>query len=226
MNIRIKPCQIDKDQEVLHADRRVLHLNDPSKTRTSEFVFDRIFEGTSSQDSVYDECVGPVVEHVLQGYNACCFAYGQTGSGKTYSMFGQESGSWELRGLVPRAAEAVCRGVADVIKTNPGSRVAVYVSFLEVYLDHVRDLAVSPVVTPSGRISGDVDLGGTARSSAHFRSPRGSGGSIAVSLEEPDYLKPGLEIQEEASGSTIVKDLTYTEVRSYTNQGQSGWQYK
>lgn len=30
----------------------------------------------------------PIVESVLEGYNACIFAYGQTGSGKTYTMLG------------------------------------------------------------------------------------------------------------------------------------------
>jgi len=32
----------------------------------------------------------PIVESVLEGYNATLLAYGQTGSGKTYSILGPE----------------------------------------------------------------------------------------------------------------------------------------
>lgn len=43
--------------------------------------------------SEYISCVklvagAPIVESVLEGFNACIFAYGQTGSGKTYTMLG------------------------------------------------------------------------------------------------------------------------------------------
>jgi hypothetical protein len=57
------------------------------------------------QEDVFTEVGKPLVEHAVQGYNACCFAYGQTGSGKTYSMFGKETGEHDLRGMIPRAAE-------------------------------------------------------------------------------------------------------------------------
>ena len=40
----------------------------------------------STQESIYEQCVRPLVEASLAGYNATVLAYGQTGSGKTYTM--------------------------------------------------------------------------------------------------------------------------------------------
>ena len=41
---------------------------------------------TWKQAAIYEQCVRPLVESALAGYNATVFAYGQTGSGKTYTM--------------------------------------------------------------------------------------------------------------------------------------------
>ena len=41
---------------------------------------------TYAQEGIYEQCVRPLVESALSGYNATVFAYGQTGSGKTYTM--------------------------------------------------------------------------------------------------------------------------------------------
>ena len=41
---------------------------------------------TCDQSGIYEQCVRPLVESALSGYNATVFAYGQTGSGKTYTM--------------------------------------------------------------------------------------------------------------------------------------------
>jgi hypothetical protein len=71
---------------------------------------------------VFDNACKPLVDHVLDGYNSCCFAYGQTGSGKTYSIFGEaEDGR---RGIVPRAMEQVrmrTRGVTRGLHRANGS---------------------------------------------------------------------------------------------------------
>ena len=49
-----------------------------------EFMFDRIFRPATSQEDIYADVCKDLVEHVMRGFNSCCFAYGQTGSGKTY----------------------------------------------------------------------------------------------------------------------------------------------
>ena len=41
---------------------------------------------SSTQEQIFDEMVVPLVDSMLQGYNATLFAYGQTGSGKTHTM--------------------------------------------------------------------------------------------------------------------------------------------
>ncbi|KAM7392048.1 hypothetical protein PAMP_022691 [Pampus punctatissimus] len=52
------------------------------------FSFDHAFGPTASRDEVYESCVQPLVESLLDGYNATVFCYGQTGSGKTYTLGG------------------------------------------------------------------------------------------------------------------------------------------
>eukprot|EP00983_Pelagomonas_calceolata_P100511 1158576-Pelagomonas_calceolata.AAC.5 len=47
---------------------------------SSEFVFDRVFGADTSQEAVFSEVAKPLIQHVVQGNNGCCFAYGQTGS--------------------------------------------------------------------------------------------------------------------------------------------------
>uniref|UniRef100_A0A8C6MGN5 Kinesin motor domain-containing protein n=1 Tax=Nothobranchius furzeri TaxID=105023 RepID=A0A8C6MGN5_NOTFU len=55
------------------------------------FSFDHAFGPTASQDEVYQSGVLPLVESLLDGYNATVFCYGQTGSGKTYTLGGSFS---------------------------------------------------------------------------------------------------------------------------------------
>lgn len=50
------------------------------------FTFDAAYSSMASQEQIFEEMVVPLVESMLQGYNATLFAYGQTGSGKTHTM--------------------------------------------------------------------------------------------------------------------------------------------
>lgn len=56
-----------------------------------EFYFDDVLDTDTDQQTVFDAVAKPLVDHVFEGFNACCFAYGQTGAGKTYSTFGEAS---------------------------------------------------------------------------------------------------------------------------------------
>ena len=51
------------------------------------FSFDRVFDGEATQQSVFAS-VRPLVESVINGYNATVMAYGSTGSGKTHTIMG------------------------------------------------------------------------------------------------------------------------------------------
>lgn len=134
----------------------------------------------------------PLVKHVLQGFNACCLAYGQTGSGKTYSMFGGTTGEWDQRGMMPRCAEHLFKLVSDM-KSSQGGRVSVFVSFLEIYLEQVRDLGYAAAKSqPSSPMEKEARR-------------------VAASGAAPD--RNNMEIFDDPSGSTMVRDLTYIEVR-------------
>lgn len=59
------------------------------RSNERQYLFDAAFGADSTQEEVYEKTTKPLVEAVLQGYNATVFAYGATGSGKTYTMVGQ-----------------------------------------------------------------------------------------------------------------------------------------
>eukprot|EP01051_Picozoa_sp_SAG22_P011379 SAG22_NODE_1087_length_5605_cov_7.128224_1_plen_130_part_10 len=103
--IRCRPLPGGKAPVVNIDDGRLntVKVKHPTRNVEQEFQFDGIFPGPTSQEKVFDEVCKPLVDHVLDGYNSCCFAYGQTGSGKTYSIFGEAEDS--RRGIVPRAME-------------------------------------------------------------------------------------------------------------------------
>ncbi|VDO17934.1 unnamed protein product, partial [Brugia timori] len=44
------------------------------------FTFDSVFDPTTSQEIIYDECAAPLLEKIFDGYNCTILAYGQTGS--------------------------------------------------------------------------------------------------------------------------------------------------
>lgn len=45
---------------------------------THSFTFDHVYGSTASPSSaIFEECVGPLVDGLFQGYNATVLAYGQ-----------------------------------------------------------------------------------------------------------------------------------------------------
>ncbi|XP_043968446.1 kinesin-like protein KIF27 [Gambusia affinis] len=100
------------------------------------FSFDHAFGPTASQDEVYESCVQPLVESLLDGYNATVFCYGQTGSGKTYTLGG---GSKDEGGIIDCVAQDVFLLLAKR-KNDDSIEATVQVSYMELYREELRDL--------------------------------------------------------------------------------------
>lgn len=90
----------------------------------------------------------PVVNNVMQGYNACCFAYGQTGAGKTHTMQGElepsADGSPNLqRGLTPRVFQQIFHAIESREGEDQQGGLRQYTckcSYLQIYNEQVSDL--------------------------------------------------------------------------------------
>uniref|UniRef100_A0A904A5U8 Kinesin motor domain-containing protein n=1 Tax=Anopheles quadriannulatus TaxID=34691 RepID=A0A904A5U8_ANOQN len=114
------------------------------------FTFDYVFDMSTTQVSVYNNCIEKLVDGALQGYNATVLAYGQTGSGKTYTMgTGFERALPEAQeGIIPRAVRHLFEGIAQ-LQQNPYDEDGTYLGtvtfsvaaqFMELYNEEVIDL--------------------------------------------------------------------------------------
>ena len=92
------------------------------------FTFDKVFDQACSQSDVFDEVALPLVDSVLDGFNATVFAYGQTGSGKTFTMQGATTG--DSRGLMMRSVERLFSGMRE---RADGASYSCTLSFLQLY---------------------------------------------------------------------------------------------
>lgn len=109
---------------------RILHPK-----QNLDFVFDRVFNIDSTQPKVYEYSVSHMIDNVMNGFNCTVFAYGQTGSGKTYSMEGSLGSP--NRGIVPRLVESLFEAIEEADEVY---EFVVKVSYVEIYLERLRDL--------------------------------------------------------------------------------------
>jgi kinesin family protein C1 len=109
-----------------------------SITKKWNFEFDRVFFPDNSQETIFKE-ISQLVQSALDGYKVCIFAYGQTGSGKTFTMEGPPAPCSETdRGMIPRSVEQIFSYAGEMRKK--GWEYKFSVSFLEIYLQTIRDL--------------------------------------------------------------------------------------
>ncbi|CAJ0583093.1 unnamed protein product, partial [Mesorhabditis spiculigera] len=126
-------------QCVFPVDKQRILLVDPEKYENNilrqnrqherQFSFDAAFGPNSSQEDVHAATTGPLVDSVVDGYNATVFAYGATGAGKTYTMIGTK----ERPGLMT----LLTKSLYEKINLN---ECEVLLSYLEVYNEVIRDL--------------------------------------------------------------------------------------
>ncbi|CAF1458254.1 unnamed protein product, partial [Rotaria sordida] len=113
--------------------------NEPPK----QFTFDAVYPEDSITENIYAESVFPLVENVLEGYNATVFAYGQTGSGKSFTMQGINTPGSLQRGVIPRSFEHIF----DASSIASGTKYLIRSSYLEIYNETIRDLLAKDVKT-------------------------------------------------------------------------------
>ena len=109
--------------EVVSGDNNNLH----------EFSFDHVLGPETTQSTVFEKIGRPVVDCVMDGFNATIFAYGQTSAGKTHTMVGTPQDP----GIVFRFAQELFERIAA---SPPWLEYSVQTQYVEIYLEKVRDL--------------------------------------------------------------------------------------
>ncbi|KAM6173275.1 kinesin-like protein KIF18A isoform 2-T2 [Erethizon dorsatum] len=127
-----------KQEEVSFFPKKKTTNFDISKRQNKDlkFVFDTVFDETSTQLEVFEHTTKPILRSFLNGYNCTVLAYGATGAGKTHTMLGSaaEPGVMYLTLLD-------LYKYMDEIKEEKICSTAV--SYLEVYNEQIRDLLVN-----------------------------------------------------------------------------------
>jgi len=118
-----------------------------SSRREKSYAFDHVFPIEASNNEVYSQAIAPLVEGVLDGYNATGFAYGMTGAGKTHTMHGDLYGvSNGDKGVCILTMEDMFR---RIIAMKERREFKIRLSYLEIYNEHVKDLLVEAHEEPS-----------------------------------------------------------------------------
>nr|XP_014094676.1 kinesin-like protein Klp68D [Bactrocera oleae] len=113
----------------------IKNLTEANKEQRKMFTYDAAYDACATQINLYNEVVFPLVSSVLDGFNGCIFAYGQTGTGKTFTMEGVR-GNEDLKGIIPRTFEQIWLH----INRTENFQFLVDVSYLEIYMEELRDL--------------------------------------------------------------------------------------
>ena len=190
----------------------------PTATGLFQCRLDAVFDGETSQQAVYEATSRPLVQDLLDGYNASVFAYGQTGTGKTHSIYGPVDASHEHRGLALRAIEALFRHLGGLEASIGGTkRVAgitdvppvVRASYVELYNDAFNDL-----LTPADVVLAEPTAGMDLRS-AHAPS-----GAYVEGLTEVEVATPA-EIFELVAAGNARRVVAGTAVNARSSRGHT-----
>ncbi|KAI5367300.1 Putative kinesin-like protein [Septoria linicola] len=124
-----------EEHAVQRFGRAILPQGKRSKDQT--FAFDRVFDEHTTQCDVYSATTQPLLDQVLDGYNATVFAYGATGCGKTHTI----TGTVQSPGIIFMTMQELFERVQELRETK---EVEVTLSYLEIYNETIRDLLAPP----------------------------------------------------------------------------------
>jgi len=116
------PVSVDPDSGTVHV-------------HSLSYRFDQVFDEESTAADVH-ECVGGLVDGLVEGYNGTAFTWGVAGGGKTSMMYGDGKGE----GIVYQAVLQLFDRIRGVMQTDPASTFLLHASILEVCNQQVYDL--------------------------------------------------------------------------------------
>ncbi|KAJ3996034.1 kinesin-like protein [Lentinula boryana] len=101
------------------------------------FMFDKVFNHEANQQDVFAATAQPLLQGVLEGFNATVFAYGATGCGKTHTISGTDPDP----GIIYLAMADLFQRIED---RKDDYIAEVVVTFLEIYNEEIHDLLADP----------------------------------------------------------------------------------
>lgn len=172
--LRIRPLQKDAAEnhrstlkvlpQLPHATT-VQTVPPPSTTLAKQFGFTRVLSPSTTQPAVYDIVAAPMIQNVLSASqssstSALLFSYGITNAGKTHTILGSISPKTksEQWGIIPRALEQVLQHQKQ--QSSSQSQTKVYLSFFEIYHEHIHDLLPHPSQTNTFGLPESLKVGG------------------------------------------------------------------
>jgi kinesin family protein 18/19 len=117
----------------LHHMQRNAFPRATSRIREHRFVFDQLFDEGVTQQDVFSATTYPLLDSVLDGFNATVFAYGATGCGKTHTILGTQ----ENPGIIFLTMQELFARMDAMAETKTFD---VSLSYLEIYNETIRDL--------------------------------------------------------------------------------------
>ncbi|KAL3232194.1 Kinesin-like protein KIP2 [Nakaseomyces bracarensis] len=134
INVVIRPKPYPKNKLV---SWKVLDRTTVTHDDIGDFNYDHVFSVNSSNAEVYEATSVPLIDKLIDGYNATIFAYGMTGSGKTFTMSGTE----DEQGIIPLSISYLFNRLAEEGERNQNvEKYEVALSYLEIYNEKINDL--------------------------------------------------------------------------------------
>ena len=135
--------EISPKETIQIIDKKIIKIKDPNgflspnNIRSKEQIleFDYAFNNKDNQETIFNCTTKPLIEGILNGFNATVFAYGATGAGKTYTMLGDE----EQPGIMPLTFGELFKK----IKNYSDREYLIKLCYLEIYNENIKDLLIN-----------------------------------------------------------------------------------
>lgn len=81
----------DDDEEFFFHGAKQTHRDITKRVKKKLTMdFDSVFNEDAINKDIFETCMKPLVNKVMEGFNCSVFVYGATGAGKTFTMLGCE----------------------------------------------------------------------------------------------------------------------------------------